>query len=166
MKYVSKSLLILIILFPIKTIAQQYDEAAVFYNKGVQYLEAEEYQKAIENFTEAIARKPQWVDAYYSRGVAYTKTNDTNDYRLALNDLNKTIALDPARATAYFLRGMVHFKIAVLHFNKGEYTNEEFINSEDYDQAKADIMQASVMDSGLAQQIITWLFDVLEKTGK
>ena len=46
--------------------------ALVYSNRGDAYIELGEYQKAIDDCTEAIKLDPVFAFAYYNRGIAYT----------------------------------------------------------------------------------------------
>jgi tetratricopeptide (TPR) repeat protein len=50
--------------------ADTTSDASVFLQKGINSIQSENYQEAIENFDRAIELNPQLVDAYYNRGRA------------------------------------------------------------------------------------------------
>ena len=54
--------------------------------------------RAIVDFTKAIELKPNYADAYYSRGVAYKNKNNPDR---ATADFHKAIALKPDYASTY-----------------------------------------------------------------
>lgn len=61
-----------------------------FYNLGAIYLEVKnDAGKAIDYFSKAIAVNPNYADAYFARGVSYSKLNDKKnakaDYQACLN---------------------------------------------------------------------------------
>ncbi len=77
------------------------------------------HQRAIDEFSRAIERDPDFVQAYYSRGLLYWREL-RNAYR-AIRDLTHVIELDPTcaeawfnRAQAYQLRGQYELAIADL----------------------------------------------------
>ena len=45
---------------------------------------------------------PNYVDAYYNRGLAYI---NTGNYAAAIEDFNKAIQINPNMAEAYYCRG-------------------------------------------------------------
>ena len=59
--------------------------------------------KAIEYLSEAIRLKPDYVVAYYNRGVAY---DDLGQYQRAIQDSDTAIRLKPDYANAYNNRGI------------------------------------------------------------
>lgn len=111
------------------------DQATIHYNRGLAYLEEEQYDKAIADDGEAIRLKPDMIDAYRDRGTAYFRDgqyekaiadddvvirekpsaeaydNRGNAYRLlrrfdkAVADLSEAIRRDPSLTTAYDGRG-------------------------------------------------------------
>lgn len=66
-----------------------------------------QYDRAIEEFTKAIAIDPDSAEAYYSRGLAYIMIED---YASAVKDYDKAIELDPS-AVAYNNRCWSYYKM-------------------------------------------------------
>jgi tetratricopeptide (TPR) repeat protein len=46
------------------------------YNKGVDFVEREDWDTAIACFSEAIRLKPDYAEAYYNRGIVYENQGD------------------------------------------------------------------------------------------
>jgi tetratricopeptide (TPR) repeat protein len=61
--------------------------------------------KAIEYYNEAIRLKPDFVEAYYLRGLSYS---DLGRHQRAIEDYDKAISLSPDDARAYVLRGIAY----------------------------------------------------------
>ncbi|HEX8597949.1 MAG TPA: tetratricopeptide repeat protein [Chloroflexia bacterium] len=87
------------------------EAAALHYNIGLIYLQrAEEqerlddYDRAIEEFDQAIEIDPDYADAYFERGNAYL---DKGEYDPALADYNRVLQIDTEYANAYYNRGWV-----------------------------------------------------------
>jgi tetratricopeptide (TPR) repeat protein len=93
------------------------------FNRGYDYYQQGEYQKAIEEYNQAIALDPNYTDAYNNRGLAYTNLGLTQQ---AIADYSKAIELNPNYALAYYNRG-------VIYGNMGQY----YEAIADYDQAIA-----------------------------
>ena len=72
------------------------------------YAKLHKYERAIEDFDKAIEFNPNYVEAYYNRGVAYVKLNE---HERAIKDFSKAIELNPALAEAYGNRGIVYLEI-------------------------------------------------------
>lgn len=74
----------------------------VHYNNGVMSANAGEYDKAVAEYTRAIALKPDYIAAYYNRGTVYLQTGQLND---AVKDFTAIITMKPDNAEAYQNRG-------------------------------------------------------------
>lgn len=86
-------------------------QAVACYNLGVALEHADRHDQAIADFAQAIALKPDFTDAYESRGVAYDQKGLYDraiaDYTHALSDGGAGIP--PAdRAQTYFNRGAAY----------------------------------------------------------
>ena len=64
-----------------------------------------DFSKAIEEFNRAIRLKPDYVDAYHVRSLAYLITGN---HARALEDLDEAIRLKTKIALSYTLRGMAY----------------------------------------------------------
>jgi Tfp pilus assembly protein PilF len=73
--------------------------------RGVAWMKEKEYDKAIEDFDEAIRLDPSNARAHGCRGCARV---NKKEYGTALRDLNEAIRLDPENARAYDNRGQVY----------------------------------------------------------
>ncbi|HUN55843.1 MAG TPA: tetratricopeptide repeat protein [Smithella sp.] len=65
-----------------------------------------EYQKAIEDYTEAIRLKLKYYEAIYNRALAY---GNLNQKELAIEDFNRVLSIKPDHADAYCYRGIAYF---------------------------------------------------------
>jgi tetratricopeptide (TPR) repeat protein len=66
--------------------------AASLNNRGVELNAAGYYERAVLEYTDAIARNPHFAIAFNNRGVAYAKLGD---YTRALEDFNQALRLNP-----------------------------------------------------------------------
>ena len=87
---------------------------------GHDYGNLGQYQQAIEDLNKTISLKPDYADAYNSRGNAY---GNLGQYRQAIEDYNKAIGLKPDYADAYNSRGTAYAKLgqyrqAIEDYNK------------------------------------------------
>ena len=64
-----------------------------------------EYDRAIDDYTQAIALEEANAQAHYQRGMA---CENTDEFNRAIRDLDRAISLDPTTAPAYVARGMIH----------------------------------------------------------
>ena len=72
-----------------------------------------DYDRAIQNYDEAIRLDPKSADAFAGRGSAYLLKGD---YDLAIQDYNEAIRLNPKSASAFNGRGAAYFA-------KGDYNH-------------------------------------------
>lgn len=112
-------------------------------NKGIDYINNQEnYDAAIIEINKAIELSPNWADAYYNRGLAYS---DKHNYDQAISDYNKAIELNPNYAEAYNNR-------AIDYYLKGNY-----------DMAWQDVHKAESL--GFSPSSF-WLKDLKEASGR
>ena len=74
-------------------------ESSAFFLRGNAKWKEKEYHEAIKWYTEAIAKRPDFSDAYYNRGLVY-QILEKNDEALA--DFSKATELDAKFAPALF----------------------------------------------------------------
>jgi len=79
---------------------------------------AGQHQEAIKYCSRAIALKPDYIDGYTKRSIAYA---GIGDWKKALLDCNAAVTLKPDHVEAYHMRAMIRF------------------STRDYDQAWADV---------------------------
>ena len=79
-------------------------EALFIYNRGVRSLRVEEYNDAVNAFTQVIRRMPNLAIAYKGRGAAYYHENRLE---LAIVDLEKALELDVDLGGAHMYLGMI-----------------------------------------------------------
>ena len=91
-----------------------------WFDKGVEHLKQEQYDEAVESFSELISLAPQNPDAYKNRGVAHMKQDQ---YDLAIADFQKTLELVPD------LKG-IYSNLGVAWYYKGDFVK----SIENYDQ--------------------------------
>ena len=66
----------ILLLFLLNAQAYPQPEAVSFYQEGVEYLENEDYVKAIGSFTKAISLDDSYADAYFQRAIAKKKLSE------------------------------------------------------------------------------------------
>lgn len=84
---------------------------AAYTNRAITYSDKQEFDRAIPDFTEAIAINPRYPVSYANRGMVYGNMGQVEN---AIADFTKAIALDPAYKMALHNRG-------VAYGNLGEY---------------------------------------------
>jgi tetratricopeptide (TPR) repeat protein len=74
------------------------------FDQGVQHVQNDELQLAVEAFSQAIAQNPELAIAYHGRGIARAIWGDLDQ---ALNDCDLAIHLNPKAAKFYHARALV-----------------------------------------------------------
>ncbi len=92
--------------------------ALAWFSVGYLHSQEEELEKAILAFDRAIYLKPDYVEAYSSRGVS---KGELSQYEIAILDLDKAIILDPDDAEAYYNLGIVYFKCGSYYSACGDF---------------------------------------------
>ena len=81
--------------------------AWAYYDRGSEYSDKGDNDRAISDYNEAIRINPKYVKAYNSRGHAY---REKGDYDRAISDSSEAIRIDPKYAKAYNGRGMAYME--------------------------------------------------------
>jgi len=76
--------------------------AVTFYNRGNAYRRNQDYDRAIQNYNDAIRLNPAYASAFNNRGIAYV---NKRDYDRAIEDYNEAIRINPNYARAFNNRG-------------------------------------------------------------
>ena len=147
-----------------KGLETNHDLAEAYSNRGVAYVNKEDYDRDIADQTKAIELNPDYADAYYNRGVAY---HSKHDYDRAIADYSKASELNPNdpdshinRCRAYNEKGeydkaiadcsnaiVLNPKKALAYDNRG-VANE---NKGDHDRAIADYRRALELDRSIEE---------------
>ena len=107
-------------LFASTHISENTPEPAVAYDhRGRAYFNKQEYDKAIEDYTEAIRLDPRYAVAYCGRGDTYRKKKE---YDKAIEDYTEAIRLDPRYEFLYPIGDRIGFvpNLAVAYNNRGD----------------------------------------------
>lgn len=102
----------------------QYSVIA-YNNRGMKYMERNELDKAISDFTKAFSMDKSEITALTNRAIAYAKKGD---FYHATEDANINIKLDPKKVESYYLRGLIY-----LMDNKSESALADFNKAIDID---------------------------------
>ncbi len=76
-----------------------------YFDRGVASFDLGQYERAIQDFDEAIRLNPEFATAYYNRGLAYA---DLGQYERAIQDWDEAIRFNPEYAAAYNNRGVAY----------------------------------------------------------
>ncbi len=121
------------------SVRQSWDYYEAFYNRGIESLESENYEQAVEDFTRAAESQPKWPEPYLNRGRAL---RHLQRYDEALQDILHSIGADRLNASGYYHLGLVYADLeeygkAIRSFNravglKPDYTLAYFHRAEVY----------------------------------
>ena len=144
--------------------AQIANPAAAAISRGEAYLNHQNYEKAIAEFSQAIQLKPDSAEVYEKRGIAYS---EKGEYENAIKDFSRAMQIAPESGFAYFLRGKAlgmlgNFDRAIADLSKAVqlglkhkdvyfYRGLAYYNSGEYDQATTDFTQAIQLDRTYAR---------------
>jgi tetratricopeptide (TPR) repeat protein len=108
----------------------QLDYAEAYIARGNAYKDLGQYQRAIEDYNEAIRLKPDDV-AFNNRGIAYTKLGQ---YQRAIEDYNEAIRLTPNLAAAHYNRGNAYYSLgqnqrAIEEFNVAIRLKQDYVDA-------------------------------------
>jgi tetratricopeptide (TPR) repeat protein len=82
--------------------------AKEYYERAFTFAQAGNIEEAINLYTLAVEKDPEFIDAYYNRGVMHYFLRE---YKRAIEDLNKVIEKRPDHVMAYASRGSMYDKI-------------------------------------------------------
>ncbi|HYB73596.1 MAG TPA: tetratricopeptide repeat protein [Candidatus Sulfotelmatobacter sp.] len=80
--------------------------ASAFHGRGIAYGRTGDYDRAIQDFDQALRLNPNLADALNNRGVAY---QFKGDYDRAIQDFDQALRLNPNHADAFTNRARVRF---------------------------------------------------------
>ena len=87
------------------------DSYTAYFNRGLVYAARDEFDEAIDDYTESLSRNPRGAAALHNRGVAYISRKGPGDAVRAVDDLSKAIEIDGTRLESYMARGLAYFKL-------------------------------------------------------
>jgi len=77
--------------------------ARTFYNRGIEWSDARDHDRAISDYSEAIRLNPQDASSFYNRGNSWRAKGDGDK---AIADYTDAVRLNPRHASAYNNRGL------------------------------------------------------------
>jgi tetratricopeptide (TPR) repeat protein len=87
--------------------------AGAFYNRGTAYMILKQYDKARDDFSEAIRLDPTMARAFARRCLA--RFNRKSDYVVAVPDCNEAIRLAPKDYLGFYFRGILNLESGRHH---------------------------------------------------
>lgn len=104
------------------------DDPDLYQNRGELHAMRDERTNAIDDFTQALALKPNYLAALGSRAYEYMMIAQ---YDKAFADANRIIALTPNSATGYVKRGMIAQSCEMFAESSSDYKKAISINGND-----------------------------------
>src|SRR5690606_13828347 len=95
-------------------------EAAEFFERGNYHFKKREYERAIELFSEAIDKIPDFADAFNNRGLCFEKQGNLEK---AASDYLKAVELDDS-----FSQAKLNLAAANMHLGKLKESESLFRN--------------------------------------
>ena len=92
-------------------LASDHGVAIAYNSRGLARLKKQEFDRAIEDYSAAIQKDPEYASPYNNRGVAYEKKRE---YDRAIADFGAALKIDPQNANALANRASVHEKTGKL----------------------------------------------------
>ena len=89
-----------------------------WHNGGLARFMLKQYDKAIFDYTQAIAADSRYAAAYENRGLALGRQGENEK---AIQDFGRAIGLEPDRVSAYFQRGLAHARLAQYGDARDDY---------------------------------------------
>jgi protein O-mannosyl-transferase len=98
-----------------------YDDSDIILNTlASQEIEDGNYENAISHLDKAVMISAGYSEAFYNRGIAYSKTGNL---RASVDDFTKAIKINPAYDEAYFARGSAYLKSNDLKMAYDDFTS-------------------------------------------
>jgi tetratricopeptide (TPR) repeat protein len=143
--------------------------AEAFNNRGIGYRLKGDYDRAIQDYSQAIKLNSKFAVAYNNRGVAYERKNE---YDRAISDYDQAIKLKPS-AEAYFNRGNAqlgksHYDHAIDDYNQAIRLKPDFAAAFDnrcWARAVVGILKPALADCNEALRLMPNNAATLESRG-
>jgi tetratricopeptide (TPR) repeat protein len=133
--------------------------AAAFYNRGIEWGERRDFDRAISDYSEALRLKPQYTEAHNNRGEAW---RNKSEFDRAIADYDEAIRLNPGYWIAFSNRGIAwrnkgDYNRAIADYSEAIRLNPQYAvaynnrgiawrNKGDHDRAIADYNEALRID--------------------
>lgn len=118
-------LIVFILILPLMISAQSAQD---YYKSAMIKFVNHRYEEAIKDFSKAIKAKPDYVDAYFNRGIAYEQLGAIEK---AIKDYGKVVKIKPGMNEAYINRALLYrkskkYQLAINDLNKAVDLRPDF----------------------------------------
>ncbi|ELS01713.1 DnaJ-class molecular chaperone with C-terminal Zn finger domain [Xenococcus sp. PCC 7305] len=110
---------------------QKARDAQYFYDRGIAKTKAKQYQKAITEYSRAIALDRNFIEAYLQRSQIRHKLGDNQG---VLDDCYRVITINPTVVKAYYYQGRARYSLGYVQASIESYS-EAIRQDKDYAQA-------------------------------
>lgn len=145
-------------------------KASDWLHQGIIKANEKNYTEALSNFTKAIEINPQYAEAYYQRGLIYSKYAqdqvgnrdgastinwEQQSRRQAIRDFTQAISINPQHAAAYYQRGLAQEtkqdKLKDFEVANKLYLERSIFNlqNKDYKQAAEILEKINAIDANI-----------------
>jgi hypothetical protein len=132
-----------------KAIEASPNNAAIYLNRGYDYIRTLQFDLAIADFSKAIELNPSDEEGYMQRGAAYINKGfrDAVYYPLAIDDFTKALEINPTDAEAFDNRGYAYalngmYALAIADLNKAIELSSDPVTTEHAQRILGQIGQA------------------------
>lgn len=118
---------------PVKKPGTNNPRAKEFYDEGGKLFEENKFEEAIERYTKAIEKDPDYASAYFNRALSFAILNK---YDNATMDANKVLSLEPDSCDAPYVMGIIS---EYKHDNEGavSWYEKSLGANPNYEQARS-----------------------------
>jgi len=120
------------------------EDPVIYYNKGLQLMQAGRIQEAIDSFQRAIQLKPDLADAHSDLGAAYNKVNRTQE---AVGEFEQAIQLNPKMARAHYNLGNAYDRLGRFREAIAAYEQAQRLTPDDPEIYVNLVLQRGFIDS-------------------
>jgi len=95
------------------------DDPTTYLNRGLAFQEAKKYERAVADFSRALAINPGYAEAYNRRALVFY---EVRDYDKAIADFSSAARIDPEYAEVYYNRGNVYYDAGAFPEAEADYS--------------------------------------------
>src|SRR4030042_502593 len=130
---------LILILAAVQFFCSCTDHVADHVQKGDIYMSVNQWEQAVDEYSEAMKLNQTDAEIYYKRGIAYRKAQN---YPAAVNDFSQAVNLAPEMARAYADRGltlaiMADIDMAIQDMDKAIDLDQNMARAVEDDMAEA-----------------------------
>ena len=149
---------------PVKGRGGEVLSATTYYEKGNNYYEQGDYDRAIEKYNMAVILNPQFLEAYFNRALCYY---NKKNYDKSIEDYTRAVEIDSDNPLIYNNRGDAYyrkqdFEKAIADYDKAISLNPDYLKAhynrglayaclQDYESAVQNFTKVTEIDPNFAE---------------